>query len=143
MSGFRPENKALLVAPATDVLQEHGTARLAALEALDDEADVAAEDALLAAVLFPPENVPRPRRNCGLAGRGHAHLVDASTIIFEEWEKMTREAIVHCWVKSSVLPVSINASLASDHAEYCQGFTSEAEDVQEVLTPLEETSLGR
>lgn len=99
MSGFRPENEALWVAPATDVLQEYGTARLAALEALDDEADVAAEDALLAAVLAPPENVLSPRRNCGLAGRGRAHLMDASTIIFEEWEKMTREAIVHCWVE--------------------------------------------
>lgn len=131
------------MAPATDVLQQYGTARLAALEALDDEADVAAEDALLAAVLPPPENVPRPRRNCGLAGRGHAHLMDASTIIFEEWEKMTIEAIVHCWVKSSFLPVSMNASLVSDHAEYRQGLASEAEDVQEVLTLLQGTSLGR
>lgn len=131
------------MAPTTDVLMEYGPARLPGLEALDHEADVAAAGPLLAALLPAPEDVPRPRRNCGLAGRGHAHLKDASTMIFEEWEKMTREALVHCWVKSTVLPVSMAASLVSEHAEYRQGFASVAEDVQEVLTLLRGTSLGR
>lgn len=101
------------MAPTTDVLQEYGAARFLGLEALDHDAEVAAEGDLLAALLPSPEEVPRPRRNCGLAGRGHAHLMDAPTMIFEKWEKMTRESIVHCWVKSTVLPTSMNASLVA------------------------------
>eukprot|EP00168_Porphyra_purpurea_P010995 TRINITY_DN2757_c0_g1_i1.p1 TRINITY_DN2757_c0_g1~~TRINITY_DN2757_c0_g1_i1.p1 ORF type:complete len:274 (-),score=18.50 TRINITY_DN2757_c0_g1_i1:171-992(-) len=100
--GFRTENEALWVPPTTDVLQEYGAARLAGLGAMDDAADAAAQTNLLAALLPPPDQGPRPQRNCGLAGRGQAHLMDAATFVFEEWEKVTQESIVHCWVKSTV-----------------------------------------
>lgn len=59
-------------------------ARCSRLAALGHDADVAAEVDLFAAVLTSPEDVPRPRRNCSLAGRGHANVMDASTMISEE-----------------------------------------------------------
>ena len=110
---------------------------------MDDEADAAAQTELLIALLPQPDQGPRPRRNCGLAGRGQAHLMDAATFIFEEWEQVTRESIVHRWVKSTILPASMNASVVSLHAEYRQGFASVEEDVDEVHSLLRGTSRGR
>lgn len=56
---------------------------------------------------------------------------------------MTWDAIVHCWVKPTVLRGSLNASTVSTHAEYRQRFASVGEDVEEVLTMLQGKSLGR
>jgi len=110
---------------------------------MDEDADAEAQASLLAAVLPPPDQEPRPARNCGLAGRGQAHLLDAATFISEEWDKVTGESIVHCWVKSTILPVSMNASVVALHAEYRQGFSSVEDDVNEVLSLLRGTSLGQ
>jgi len=111
--GCRPENEALWVIPSTKVLQEHGPPRSAQPEVMDDAADAAARTDLLAALLPPPDQRPRPQRNCGLAGRGQANLMDAASLICEEWEKVSRESIVHCSVKSSGLPLAMSASVVS------------------------------
>jgi len=120
--GFRAENAALWVKPTANVLQEFGASRLAGLEVTDEEADAEAHVGLLPAVLPLPDQEPRPARNCGQAGNGQAHLLDAATLISEEWDKVTSESIVHCWVKSTILHVSMNASVVALHAEYRQGF---------------------
>ena len=44
--------------------------------------------------------------------------MDAATFVFEKWEKETREPVMHCWVKSIVLPESVTASVESFHADY-------------------------
>jgi len=85
---------------------------------MDEDADAQAQASLLAAVLPPPDKEPRPARNCGMAGRGQAHLLDAATFISEDCDKVTSESIVHCWVKSTILPVSMNASVVALHADY-------------------------
>jgi len=82
--------------PAVKLLQVYGAPRLAALEAPDDAADAAAQQGHLAALLPPPDPTPGPARNCGLAGRGAAHLLDAATLIAEEWEKVTPTSVLHC-----------------------------------------------
>jgi len=92
----------LWVHPTTEVPQKYGAPRMAGLEVMDDKADAAAQTELLIALLPPPDQGPRPRRNCGLTGCGQAHLMDAATFIFEEWEQVARELIVHCWVKSTI-----------------------------------------
>jgi len=81
--GFRPENEHVWRPPVVDVLQVYGAPRSAALDAPDDAADEAAQEGLLAALLPPPDETPRPARNCGLAGLGNAHLRDAATLIAE------------------------------------------------------------
>jgi len=131
------------VNPTTDVLQEYGSARMAGLEVMDDEADAAARTELLIALLPRPDQGPCPQRNCGLAVRDQAHLMNAATFIFEEREQGTRESISHCWVRSTILPASMNASAVSLHAEYRQGFSSVEENVDEVLSLLRVKSLGR
>jgi len=95
-SGFREGNDELWRVPAVNVLQVYGAPRSAALEAPDDVADAAAQQGLFAALLPPPDPTPRPARNCGLAGRGAAHLLDAATLIAEEWEKVTPTSVLHC-----------------------------------------------
>jgi len=91
---------------------------------LNDESDATARPDLFSALLPTPGQEPCPRRNCGLAGRGQADLKDAAKFILEEWVNVSREAIVHCWVKSSVFPASMNASMVPMHAEYRQVFSS-------------------
>ena len=129
------------MSPTTDVLQEYEASRIAGLEVMDNEADAAAQTELLIALLPPPDQGPGLRRNCELAGRGQAHLMDAATFTFEEWEQVTRESIVHCWVKSTILPASMNASVV--HSEYRQEIATVEEDVDEVRSLLRGTSLGR
>jgi len=124
-------------------LQEYGAPRLVGIEFMDEETDVQAQASLLAAVYPPQDQEPRPARNCGLAGRGQAHLLDAATFISEEWDKLTGESIVHCSVKSTILPASMNASVAALHAENRQKFSSVEDDVNEVLSLLRGTSLGK
>jgi len=110
---------------------------------MDEEADAEAQASLLAAVLPPSDQEPRPARNCGLAGHGQAHLLDAATFISEEWDNVTSESIVHCWVKWTILPISMNSSVVALHAEYRQGFSSQEDDVNDVLSLLRGTSLGQ
>jgi len=78
-----------------------------------------------------------------LAGRGQAHLLDAASLISEERDKVTSESIVHYWVKSTILPVSMSASVVALHAEYRQGFSRVEDDVNEVFYLLRGTSLGQ
>ena len=141
--GFSAENAAPWVNPTTYVLQEFGAPRLAGLEVMDEESDAEAQASLLAAVFPPPDHEPRPARNCGLAGHGQAHLLVSATCISEEWDKVTSESIVHCWVKSTILPVSMNASVVALHAEYRQGFSSVEDDVNDVLPFLRGSSFGQ
>ena len=121
----------------------YGAPRSAALEAPEDAADAAAQQGLLAALLPPPSQTPRPARNCGLAGRGSAHLLDAATLIAEELEKLTSTSILRCWVKSTILPVAMSASLAASHGEYRNGFANVENEVDEVLALMRGTSLGQ
>jgi len=110
---------------------------------MDEDADAQAHASLLAAVLRPPDQEPPPARNCGLAGGGQAHLLDAAIFISEEWDRVTSESSVHCWVKSTILPVYMNASVVALHAEYRQGFSSVEDDVNAMLSILRGTSLGQ
>ena len=50
---------------------------------------------------------------------------------------------MHCWVKSSVLPMAMSASVVSLHAEYWEVFASVAANVEEVLSLLRGTTLAR
>ena len=77
-----------------------------------------AQQGLLAALLPPTDPTPRPARNCGLAGRGAAHLLDAATLIAEEWEKVTQTSVLHCWLKSNIPLVATSASLTASRGEY-------------------------
>jgi len=141
--GFWPENERLLWAPSVDDLRVHGAPRSAALEASDDAADAAAQRGLLAALLPPLNQKPLPARNCGLAGRGSAHLLDTATLIAEEWEKVTSTSIWHCWVKSTILPVAMSTSHAACHGENRNGFSNVEHEVDEVLALMRGTSLGQ
>jgi len=125
------------------VLQEYGAPRSAAFDAPDDAADEAAHEGLLAALLPPPDETPRPARNCGLAGLGNPHLRDAGTLIVEEWAKVTPTTILHCWVKSTILPVPMTATLVSSQGEYRRGFTSVKSEVDEVIALMRGTVIGR
>jgi len=49
------------------MLQVYAAPWSAALDAPDDTVDDAAQERLLAALLLPPDETPRPARNCGLA----------------------------------------------------------------------------
>jgi len=69
--------------------------------------------------------------------------MDAATLICEEWEKVSRESIAHCWVKSSVLPMAMSASVVSLQAEYWKVFACVEADVDEVLSLLRGTTLAR
>ena len=102
-----------------------------------------AQQGLLAALLPPTDPTPRPARNCGLAGRGAAHLLDAATLIAEEWEKVTQTSVLHCWLKSNIPPVAMSASLTASRGEYRQGFGSVESDLDEVLALMRGTSLER
>ena len=141
--GFREGNDELWRVPAVNVLQVYGAPRSAALEAPHDAADASAQQGLLAALLPPPDPTPRPARNCGLAGRGAAHLLDAATLIAEGWEKVTPTSVFHCWLKSNILPVVMSASLTASRGEYRQGFGSVESDLDEVLALMRGTSLER
>lgn len=66
--------------PTTDVLLVYGELRLTALEVVDDAADVATQADLLAALLSPPDQAPRPARNFVLTGCSQAHLMNAATL---------------------------------------------------------------
>ena len=50
---------------------------------------------------------------------------------------------MHCWVKSTILPVYMNASVVALHAEYRQGFSSVEDDVNAMLSIMRGTSLGQ
>jgi len=110
---------------------------------MDEETDVQAQASLLAAIYPPQDQEPRPARNCGLAGRGQAHLLYAATFIIEEWDKLSGEAIVHCSVKSTILPASMNASVVALHAENRKTFSIVEDDANDVLSLLRGTSLGK
>jgi len=138
--GFRPENEALWVNQSTGVLQEHGPPYSALPEVMDDADDAAARTDPLAALLPPPDQRPRPQRNCGVAWHCHANLKDAANLICEEWEKVSRESIAHCWVMSSVFPMAMSASVVSLHEEYLKGLEA---DVDEVLSVFRGTALRR
>jgi len=69
--------------------------------------------------------------------------LDAATLIAEEWEKVTSTSILHCWVKSTILPVAMSSALAASHVEYRNGFANVEHDVDEVLALMRGTSLGR
>ena len=141
--GFCPDNERLWRAPSVGVLRVYGAPLSAALDTPDDAADAAAQQGLLAALLPPPNQTPRPERNCGLAGRGSAHLLDAATLIGEAWEKVTSTSILYCWVKSTILPVAMSASLAASHGAYRDGFANVEHEVDEVLALMRGTSLGQ
>jgi len=141
--GFRPENEHVWRPPDVDVLQVYGAPRSAAFDAPDDAADEAAHEGLLAALLPPPDETQRPARNCSLAGLGNPHLRDAATVIVEEWEKVTPTTILHCWVKSTILPVPMTATLVSSQGEYRHGFTSVESEVDEVIALMRGTVIGR
>jgi len=87
--GFCERNDEIWRAPAVNVMQVYGAPRSAALEAPDDAADAAAQQSLLAPLLPPPDATPRPARNSVPAGRSAAHLLDAATLMAEEWENVT------------------------------------------------------
>ena len=56
---------------------------------------------------------------------------------------MTPTTILHCWVKSTILPVTMTATLASSHGEYRHGFTSVESEVDEVIALMRGTVIGR
>ena len=143
LRGFCPENERLWRAPSVDVLRVYGAPRSAALEAPDDAADAAAQQGLLRSLLPPPSQTPRPVRDCGLAGRGSAHLLDAATLIVEEWEKVTSTSALHCWVKSTILAVAVSVFFATSHGVYRNGFANVEHDVDEVLALMRGSSLGQ
>jgi len=122
--GFRAEKEHVWRPPDVAVPQVYGFPRSAALDAPDVAADEAAQEGLLAALLPPLDEMPRPSRNCGLSGLGNAHLRDVATLIAEEWEKVTPTTILHYWVKSTILPVPMTTTLVSSQGEYQHGFTS-------------------
>jgi len=140
---FRAGNDELWRLPAVNVLQVYGVPRSAALEAPDDAADAVAQQSLLTPLLPPPDATQRPARKSVLAGRSAAHLLDAATLIAEEWEKVTPTSVLHCWLKSDILPVAMSASLPASEGEYRQGLASVETDSDEVLALMRDTSLER
>jgi len=143
LRGFCSENERLWRAPSVDVLRVHGAPRSAALEAPDDAADAAVQQGVLRSLLPLPSQTPRPVRDCGLAGRGSAHLLDAATLIVEEWETVTSTSTLHCWVKSTILLAAVSAFFAASHGVYRNGFANVEHDVDEVLALMRGTSLGQ
>jgi len=141
--GFFPDNERLWRALSVDVLWVYGAPRSAALQAPDNAADAAAQQGQLAALLPPPNQTPHPARNCGLVGRGSAHLLNPATLIAEEWEKVMSTSTLHCWVKSAILSVAMSACLAASHGEYRNGFVNVEHEVDEVLVLMRGTSLGK
>lgn len=127
-------------------MRSYGPARVPTQEVADetasDAADAEIQADLIAAVLPPAGPHVRRGRNCGLAGRGSAHLLDAARLIQEEWGAMTPASIVHCWVKSTILPLSMSAVVVSTHSEYTGGGDAISRDVDEVLSLLRKTTLG-
>jgi len=101
------------------VLQVYGASRSAALEAPDAAADAAAHQGLLAA------------------------LLDAATLVAKEWEKVTPTSVLHCCLKSSILPLAMSASLTASEGEYRQMFASVEIYLDEVLALMRGTSLER
>jgi len=69
--------------------------------------------------------------------------LDAATLIAEKWEKAISTSILHCWVKSTILPVPMSASLAASHGEYRNCFSNVEYEVDEVLALMRGTSLGQ
>lgn len=124
----------------------HGPARVARLQVVgmaeSDNRCAEVQAKLLAALLPPPEVEVQPTRICGVAGRSKAHLLDAARLIDKEWEATSASSIVHCWVKSTILPPLMSALLMWAHAEYTGGFDSVGRDVNEVLAHLNNTTIG-
>jgi len=116
---FRDGNEELWQAPAVNVLQVCGASRSATLEAPDDAADAAAHQGLPAA------------------------LMDAATLVAKEWEKVTPNSVLHCWLKSNFLPLAMSASLTASEGEYRQMFASVEIDLDEVRAWMRGTSLER
>jgi len=56
---------------------------------------------------------------------------------------VTPTKILHCWVKCTILPVPMTATLASSHGEYRHGFTSLESEVDEVIALMRGTVIGR
>lgn len=56
---------------------------------------------------------------------------------------MSASSIAHCWVKSTILPAAMSASVVSEHGEYVQGFETLSSEVDQVLSMLRNATLGR
>jgi len=141
--GCREENDDIWRAPAVNVLKVYGALRSAEMEAMDEAADAAAQKGLLVALLPPLDATPLRARNSGLAGRSASHLPEAATLIAEEWEQVTATPVLHCWLKSSILPVAMSASLTASQGEYRQTLASVETYLDEVLALMRGTSLER
>lgn len=125
----------------------YGPAREAALEDIavveTDTRCAEVQAKCIGAILPLAEVEAQAARNCGLAGRGNAHLLDAARLIHEEWDAVSASSIVQCWVKSTIIPPVMSALLVSAHGEYTGGFEVVGRDMDEVLALLKNTSLGR
>jgi len=141
--GFRTENESLWINPTTDVFLVYGELRLPALEVVDDAADVATQADLLATVLSSPDQAPRPARNSVLSGCSQAHLMNAATLYQEEWEKVMSASCAPCWLKSTILHDAMSDTVSSLHTKYRKDSLNVEGDVNEVLSLLKRTALGR
>lgn len=122
---------------------EFGAARVRSDEVENELTTVAMNNELYAALLPIPEVETLTLRNCGLAGGGHAHLRDAATFVKEEWDNMCASSILHCWIKSDILPVMMATNMSSELGVYTGGFNTVATDMADILSMMSSTTLRR
>ena len=81
--------------------------------------------------------VPGVRKGAG------AHLQDAAEIALAQWAAIEPRTIVHCWIKSTLLPADVAAAVNAQHGEYSKSSHSVREDVEACVALMSGSEFGR
>lgn len=80
-------------------------------------------------------------RAAGLEGKRVADLMDAATMLIEEWSAVTPSTIAHCWLKSKALSAPQIADLTQLHGAYRVSFRTVADDATAAMDMMRRCAL--